>query len=220
MNNKVFLGKDVNNVDFILDLDLAQNVLLTGTTGGGKSICLHRILFNLLHSNRKAEFVLIDPKCVEFSKYKNLKNVSYFTYKEFEEMTEYLNKLLAKAEKLTNDVFVVVDEMADVGDMDRKYVKPFLNLLVNPNKHIHLLIATQRSCANSIKNLRKYIPNRLCFCVASLAESLSVIRKGGLEKLVGRGDCIAVIDNQFTHFQVDMIYGKDIRELVSQLSNE
>ena len=217
MDNKVLLGKDNNGNDFILDLDSAQNVLLTGTTGAGKSICLHRILFTLLNNNKNAEYVLIDPKCVEFSKYQKLSNVTYFTYKQYPEMVECLNKFLEK-EELTNDVFIFVDEMCDVGDVDQKYIKPFLNILKTDNKHIHLIYASQRICCDSMKKLKKYTPNRLGFCTSSLAESLSTIGKGGLEKLKGCGDCIALIDGKLAHLNVDMISRQEINDLIDNLN--
>ena len=67
----VLLGVDVEGSPVVYDLADAPHVLLAGTTGSGKSVCLHALLLSILttRSPQQVQFVLIDPKRVEFAHY-------------------------------------------------------------------------------------------------------------------------------------------------------
>lgn len=67
----VALGRTINNDVFTFDLTKAQNLLIAGATGTGKTIALYDIMLSLLFRKRPSElqFVLIDPKSVEFSQF-------------------------------------------------------------------------------------------------------------------------------------------------------
>ena len=67
----IVLGRTINNDVFTFDIAKAQNLLIAGATGTGKTIALYDIMLSLLFRKRPSElqFVLIDPKSVEFSQF-------------------------------------------------------------------------------------------------------------------------------------------------------
>ena len=70
------LGKTITNDVFMVDLTKTPNLLISGATGQGKSVCLNTIIISLLYKKHPSElkFVLIDPKKVEFSIYTYIEN--------------------------------------------------------------------------------------------------------------------------------------------------
>lgn len=68
------IGKTITNEVFIFDLAKAPHLLVAGATGQGKSVGLNAILTSLLYKKHPAELkiVLVDPKMVEFSIYRNI----------------------------------------------------------------------------------------------------------------------------------------------------
>ena len=68
------MGKTITNEVFMFDLAKAPHLLVAGATGQGKSVGLNAILTSLLYKKHPAEMkiVLVDPKMVEFSVYKNI----------------------------------------------------------------------------------------------------------------------------------------------------
>jgi len=70
----LLLGKDIAGYPLIADLAAMPHLLVAGTTGSGKSVCLNSIILSILLFQRPEELklILIDPKMVEFSAFKNI----------------------------------------------------------------------------------------------------------------------------------------------------
>jgi S-DNA-T family DNA segregation ATPase FtsK/SpoIIIE len=70
----LFLGKDAAGAALALDLAAMPHMLIAGTTGSGKSVCLNAIILSLLMTKRPdhVKMILIDPKMVEMSQYKEV----------------------------------------------------------------------------------------------------------------------------------------------------
>ncbi len=70
----VVLGKDISGNIIVTDLSEMPHLLIAGTTGSGKSVCVNSILLSLLFraTPKDVRIILIDPKMVEFSKYKGI----------------------------------------------------------------------------------------------------------------------------------------------------
>jgi S-DNA-T family DNA segregation ATPase FtsK/SpoIIIE len=68
------LGKDVGGNDLIADLASMPHLLIAGTTGSGKTVCMNSVLAGLLMSKTpdQLQLLLVDPKIVEFTSYKQL----------------------------------------------------------------------------------------------------------------------------------------------------
>lgn len=79
MRIPVFLGKDVAGNPMVVDLATLPHLLIAGRTGTGKSVCLNSIIVSILMTRRPDEVrtLLIDPKMVELSPYKNIPHLMH-----------------------------------------------------------------------------------------------------------------------------------------------
>ncbi|MFQ5495543.1 MAG: DNA translocase FtsK 4TM domain-containing protein, partial [Phycisphaerae bacterium] len=70
----LFLGKDAGGSPLVSDLAQMPHMLIAGTTGSGKSVCLNAVILSVLMTQRpdKVKLILIDPKMVELSQYKDV----------------------------------------------------------------------------------------------------------------------------------------------------
>ncbi|MSR28409.1 MAG: DNA translocase FtsK [Phycisphaerales bacterium] len=74
MRLPMFLGKDSSGEPMVLDLTRMPHVLIAGTTGSGKSVCINSIIMSWLYTKRPDELklVLVDPKMVEMSQFADI----------------------------------------------------------------------------------------------------------------------------------------------------
>jgi S-DNA-T family DNA segregation ATPase FtsK/SpoIIIE len=74
MKLPMFLGKDAGGAPLIADLAAMPHMLIAGTTGSGKSVCMNAILMSFLYTKKPNELklVLVDPKMVEFAQFKDI----------------------------------------------------------------------------------------------------------------------------------------------------
>lgn len=74
MNLPMYLGKDASGNPLVQDLNKMPHMLIAGTTGSGKSVCMNSIIMSFLFTKRPDELklVLVDPKMVEMSMFKNI----------------------------------------------------------------------------------------------------------------------------------------------------
>ncbi len=74
MKLPMFLGKDASGTPLIQDLASMPHMLIAGTTGSGKSVCMNSIIISFLFTKRPDELklVLVDPKMVEMSLFKDI----------------------------------------------------------------------------------------------------------------------------------------------------
>jgi len=74
MGLPLFLGKDVSGAALIADLTSMPHMLIAGTTGSGKSVCINSIIASILMTKRPdhVKLILVDPKMVEMSQFKEV----------------------------------------------------------------------------------------------------------------------------------------------------
>jgi S-DNA-T family DNA segregation ATPase FtsK/SpoIIIE len=74
MKLPAFLGKDAAGEPLIVDLTRMPHMLIAGTTGSGKSVCINTIITGFLYTKKPTELrlVLVDPKMVELSQFKDI----------------------------------------------------------------------------------------------------------------------------------------------------
>ena len=108
------------------------------------------------------------------------------------------NKLVDKDETKTMQymkyIIVFIDEYADMFDSNKEIAKPAATLAAKSRAAgIHLCIATQRPSVNVINGVLKgNLPTRVALSCASISDSMVVINEGGAEKLLGKGDMLAM----------------------------
>lgn len=216
-------GVDIMGDPFVFDLAKAPHLLIGGTTGSGKSVCIHALILSLLQTNTPSSLQLcfIDAKQVEFNDYNALDNFLYQpVISEPEDVVKTLSNLrmeMGNREKQFTDqkvrnldeyhaagfkdlprIVVIVDELADLvlrsADIETSLV--FLAQKAR-SSGIHLVLSTQRPDARTFTGLlRSNIPSRIALTVQKSSESKIILDETGAERLTGDGDMIVKLSGQ------------------------
>lgn len=213
------LGVEVDGKPKYEDLSRMPHLLIAGTTGSGKSVCINSIISSLIIKNtpNTVRFLLIDPKMVELSLYEGIphllmpvvkdKKYAIKVLKMAVAWMEYRYKLLAKvgAKSLesynakTKDyrpyIVIIIDEFADLILTQGKEVEGPIARLAQMARAvgIHLIVATQRPSVDVITGIIKAnFPVRIAFKVPSKVDSRVILDTTGAEKLIGRGDMLYI----------------------------
>ncbi len=218
----VGLGTDILGDAFVFDLAEAPHLFVGGTTGSGKSMCLHAILLSLLAAELVPELLLIDPKAVEFSAYGNLdilRSGGVVTSPEsaliaLEDLVSEMEDRQLRFARLDarnlaeanargaglKPIVVIVDELGDLFLTKREIEVPLIRLAQKARSAgIHLVLATQRPEAATFPGLlRSNIPSRIALTVQKAAESRIILDEGGAEGLLMRGDMLVKLAGQPT----------------------
>jgi len=216
----IALGRDVSGAPVTADLEKMPHLLIAGTTGSGKSVCISAITTCLACTNTPdaLRLVLIDPKRVELARFNGLPHLlgkvevelerilgvlQWLTremderYKTFaaagaRNLADY-NKHTGKLAGRLPRIVVVLDEMADLMMSAPDQTEPMLCRLAQMARAtgIHLVVATQRPSTDVVTGLIKAnFPARISFAVASLVDSRVILDTPGAETLLGRGDML------------------------------
>jgi len=212
----VYAGISVTGEDISFDLATLPHLLVGGTTGSGKSVCLHSLLLSLQlrHTPDTLHLALIDPKRVDFQPYAKLPNL--YRHEIATEVTtarEMLEDLVAEMEKRYGTfsrlgvsnigearrkgqvlpyIVVFVEEMAELVTRD-KDIEPLIASLARKARAagIHLVLATQRPDAKTFTGqIRSNIPGRIALMVQKSNESTIILDETGAEHLLGQGDML------------------------------
>ena len=213
-------GKNISGE--LLSGNLAEfpHMLVSGTTGSGKTIFMHSVILSLIMRNKPDELkiVLIDPKKVEMAYYEEIphllcpnisqSNKAYVAMKKLvDEMERRYNLFadnrvrdikgfneLAKEKNIQPLPYIVVfiDEYADLVEEVKDIKIPVVRIAQKARAAgIHLVIATQRPSVNVIDGVIKAnVSTRVALMVASQVDSISIIGQAGAETLLGNGDMI------------------------------
>lgn len=216
------LGKDISGEGVYADMAKMPHLLIAGTTGAGKSVCMNSIIVSILYKAKPDEvkFLMIDPKQVEFSKYKGIPHllVDVVTdprkaagalgwavsemlqrYQKFSETgvrdIEGYNKFVKKHDDMAPmpKIVIFIDELADLMMAAPKEVEDSICRLAQMARAagMHLIIATQRPSVDVITGLIKAnISSRIALTVSSQIDSRTILDSAGAEKLLGRGDML------------------------------
>lgn len=205
------LGIDSNGHQLVIDLADAPHLLIAGQTGSGKSVCLNDILVSILQYEQPADvqFLLIDPKQVELSKYSCIPhlagpiattpeealNALHWAVDEMERRYTILRQRGAAGLDLAPGLFprlvIAIDELALIM---QSYKKEFATLIsrltaIGKDAGIHLIITTQYPNSKTITGeVKANIPARIAFRTGSNSDSRTILDMTGAEKLVGNGD--------------------------------
>ena len=210
------LGKDITGRSVFGDLDDMPHLLIAGTTGSGKTVCVNTCILSLLFrgSPDELKFLMIDPKMVELMPFNGLPHLLCPVVTDAKKAAIALNwvvgqmeeryQLLAKAgarnieaynekqEKIPY-IVVIVDEFADLMTVARGQIENAITRLAQLSRAvgIHLILATQRPSVDVITGVIKAnLPARISFKVASKVDSRTVLDMNGAETLLGKGDML------------------------------
>lgn len=213
-------GKNISGELLSANLSDFPHMLVSGTTGSGKTIFMHSVILSLIMRNKPDELkiILIDPKKVEMSFYEriphllcpNISNSSkaYVAMKKLVDEMERRYSLFAdnrvrdikgfneyaKANNIQPLPYIVVfiDEYADLVEEIKDIKQPVVRIAQKARAAgIHLVIATQRPSVNVIDGVIKAnVSVRVALMVASQVDSISILGQSGAETLLGNGDMI------------------------------
>ncbi|MFA6074559.1 MAG: DNA translocase FtsK 4TM domain-containing protein [Negativicutes bacterium] len=214
----VGLGKDIAGNIVITDLAKMPHLLVAGSTGSGKSVCINAIISSILFKSRPDEvkFIMIDPKMVELTNYNGIPHLLVPVVTDAERASAALRWAVQEMDKryslfanagtrdikryneLTEEemlplVVIIIDELADLMMVAPVDVEDAICRLAQKARAagIHLVLATQRPSVDVITGtIRNNIPSRIAFAVSSQIDSRVILDSGGAEKLLGRGDML------------------------------
>ena len=213
----IALGKSISGNTIISDLASMPHLLIAGTTGSGKSVCINTIILSLLyrHTPDKCKFILIDPKMLELSTYeavphllcpviteaKKAASVLGWVVKEMENRYKLMTKEGVRNIDGYNSnhklpmpyIIVVVDEMSDLMLVAGKEIESYIQKLSQMARAagIHIIMATQRPSVDVITGtIKANFPTRISFQVTSKIDSRTILGEQGAEQLLGKGDML------------------------------
>jgi DNA segregation ATPase FtsK/SpoIIIE, S-DNA-T family len=218
------IGKDIAGEPMICDLGTMPHLLIAGTTGSGKTVCVNSIITSFLFNTRPDEvkFIMVDPKMVELAPFNgvphllcpvitNHRKVSAalnWTVSEMESRYEIFaregarniesyNKKVSGDKKLPYLV-IIIDELADLMAVAFQSIENAITRLSQLSRAvgIHIILATQRPSVDVITGVIKAnFPTRISFKVSSKVDSRTVLDANGADKLIGRGDMLFLPPN-------------------------
>lgn len=222
------IGKDAIGEIISFDLAKTPHLLVAGSTGSGKSVCMNAIIMSLLMHNspNDLKIILIDPKRVEFAAYANIPHlacpvitdvgkagmaltrlVEFMNdrYKILENIgaknIEVYNKMMERQGKDKMEYYVcIVDELADLF-MNVKSAENSIKEITQLSRAvgIHMIVATQRPSVDVITGtIKNNIPSRIAFAVTTGADSRTILDSVGAENLLGKGDMLVNITGKLS----------------------
>ena len=244
------LGKDVSGKSVAVDLAKLPHLLIAGTTGSGKSVCINSILSSFLFNNTPAELqlVLVDPKRVELTGYNGIPHLLAPVVTEAEAVINALQWMMRQMDSRYhkfsksgvrniqeyNERFpdlslpylvVVIDELADLMMLAPDETERAITRLAQLARAtgIHLVLATQRPSTDVVTGLIKAnFPARIAFAVASGVDSRVILDQPGAERLLGRGDMLFQAPDASAPVRLQGVFVSDgeIRRLVEYWQQE
>ncbi|MBI5671549.1 MAG: DUF87 domain-containing protein [Chloroflexi bacterium] len=216
----IALGQSVDGTPVAADLGNMPHLLIAGTTGSGKSVCVNAIIASLLLRNPpdRLKFIMVDPKRVELTGYNGIPHLVAPVVVELERIVgvlkwvtremderykrfsnagarniEDFNKHLAPNDEWMPYIVVIIDELADLMMLAPDETERVITRIAALARAtgIHLVIATQRPSVDVVTGLIKAnFPARIAFAVASSVDSRVIIDQPGADRLLGRGDML------------------------------
>ncbi len=236
---RIALGKSIDGTPVIADLTAMPHLLIAGTTGSGKSVCVNAIIACLLLQNSPDDlkFIMVDPKRVELTGYNGIPHLispvvvdlerivgvlKWVTremddrYKKFaaiqaRNIVDYNGKIGENETKMPYLV-IVIDELADLMMLAPDETERVLTRLAQMARAtgIHLILSTQRPSVDVVTGLIKAnFPARISFAVASSVDSRVILDQPGAEKLLGRGDMLYQAPDAAAPIRVQGVYVSD-----------
>jgi len=244
----IALGKNISGSPIIGDLTSMPHLLIAGTTGSGKSVCINTIILSLLyrHTPDKCKFILIDPKMLELSTYegvphllcpviteaKKAASVLGWVVKEMESRYRLMTKegvrnidgYNAKHKLPMPYIVVVVDEMSDLMLVASKEIENYIQKLSQMARAagIHIIMATQRPSVDVITGtIKANFPTRISFQVTSKIDSRTILGEQGAEQLLGKGDMLYMSSaNKIVRIHAPFVADNEIEKINNFLRSQ
>lgn len=235
----IALGQGVDGTPVAADLTAMPHLLIAGTTGSGKSVCVNTIIASLLLRNtpEQLKFIMVDPKRVELTGYNGIPHLVAPVVVELERIVSVLkwvtremderyrrfsnagarniedfNKHLPAGEQPMPYIVVIIDELADLMMLAPDETERVITRIAALARAtgIHLVIATQRPSVDVVTGLIKAnFPARIAFAVAGSVDSRVILDQPGAERLLGRGDMLYMSGDSPAPVRLQGVYVSD-----------
>ena len=244
----IALGKNISGDPIIGDLASMPHLLIAGTTGSGKSVCINTIILSLLyrHSPDRCKFILIDPKMLELSTYEGVPHLLCPVITEAKKAASVLGWVVKEMESryrlMTKEgvrnidgynskhklpmpyIVVVVDEMSDLMLVAGKEIENYIQKLSQMARAagIHIIMATQRPSVDVITGtIKANFPTRISFQVTSKIDSRTILGEQGAEQLLGKGDMLYMSSaNKIIRIHAPFVSENEIEEINNYLRSQ
>ena len=244
----IALGKNISGTSIVSDLASMPHLLIAGTTGSGKSVCINTIILSLLyrHTPDKCKFILIDPKMLELSTYEGVPHLLCPVITEAKKAASVLGwvvkemesryKLMTKEGVRNIDgynskhklpmpyIVVVVDEMSDLMLVAGKEIENYIQKLSQMARAagIHIIMATQRPSVDVITGtIKANFPTRISFQVTSKIDSRTILGEQGAEQLLGKGDMLYMSSaNKIVRIHAPFVSDNEIEKINNFLRSQ
>ena len=241
----IAIGKSISGMAIIGDLTSMPHLLIAGTTGSGKSVCINTIIVSLLYrlSPDLCKFILIDPKMLELSAYEGIPHLLSpvitdskkaasalgWTVREMNNRYKLMSKdgvrnidgYNAKHKLKMPYIVVVVDEMSDLMLVAGKEIENYIQKLSQMARAagIHIIMATQRPSVDVITGtIKANFPTRISFRVSSKIDSRTILGEQGAEQLLGNGDMLFMSSaNRIVRIHGPYVSEKEIEKITNVL---
>ena len=244
----IALGKSISGSPIIGDLTNMPHLLIAGTTGSGKSVCINTIIVSLLYKLEPSlcKLILIDPKMLELSTYEGIPHLLTPVITDAKKATSALAwtvremnnryKLMSKVGVRNIDgynskhklkmpyIVVVVDEMSDLMLVAGKEIENYIQKLSQMARAagIHIIMATQRPSVDVITGtIKANFPTRISFQVSSKIDSRTILGEQGAEQLLGKGDMLFMSSaNRIIRIHGPYVSEKEIERIANTLKTQ
>ena len=242
----LIFGKDVGGEPVIGDLSKMPHLLVAGTTGSGKSMCLQSMLSGMIlkYTPESLRLILIDPKMVEFTCFDAIghmmlpvvtdmrvaSNALVWCVSEMDRRYQLFMKNSVRDidgfnktqnEKLPR-IVIMIDEFSDLFLSDKKIETLIVSIAQKARTcGIHLILATQRPSADVITGLIKAnIPARIALKTTSKIDSRIVLDQSGAEQLLGDGDMLVEQGSEINRVHGAYLDHSELLEITSKIKNK
>ncbi len=244
----IALGKNISGKPVVGDLASMPHLLIAGTTGSGKSVCINTIILSLLyrHTPDKCKFILIDPKMLELSTYEGVPHLLCPVITEAKKAASVLGWVVKEMESryrlMTKEgvrnidgyntkhklpmpyIVVVVDEMSDLMLVAGKEIESYIQKLSQMARAagIHIIMATQRPSVDVITGtIKANFPTRISFQVTSKIDSRTILGEQGAEQLLGKGDMLYMSSaNRIVRIHAPFVSDNEIEKINNSLRTQ
>lgn len=242
------LGKDIAGKSMVADLAEMPHLLIAGTTGSGKTVCVNGIIMSMIlnASPDEVKFVMIDPKMVELAQYNDIPHLLCPVVTDSQKASAALNWVVSEMETryraLSKEgvrnlqgynarghkmpyIVVIIDELADLMQVSAKAVESAITRIAQLSRAvgIHLILATQRPSVDVVTGVIKAnFPARISFKVASKVDSRTVLDMNGAESLLGKGDMLFIKpgDAKPTRGQCSFVRDEEIQSVIRFIKDQ
>lgn len=213
-------GKSIDGSNIGANLAKFPHLLVSGSTGSGKSVYVNSLIVTLLMRNSPDDLklLMIDPKEVEFARYNGIPHLlgpvvstsakakialdrlaeemdnryAFLRDQEYTDVKDYNEEAEAKGLPKIPYIVCIIDEYADLVENDKTISSPVTRIAAKARAcGIHLIIATQRPSTNVITGtIKSNIAVRVAFMATSGVDSRVMLDQNGAESLVGNGDML------------------------------